>query len=1430
MGRKLILAAALAVAMPVTAWTIASAQTDDAGEKSWFVTYVEQTISTPDRKISLGRIDGALSSDVKISSITIADRQGVWLTIEGAHLIWSRTALLTGKLDIDLLEAQSIAVTRKPLPPEGIQPASSGFSVPELPVSVKLTKLSVPTVSIAAAIAGADTVLSVEGGADVANGTMHADLSVKRTRPSGGELVLKADYSNTTRQLGLDLSLQEPKDGFLSTMLSLPGRPAIGFTIAGTGPLDNFSADIGLSADGDKLLSGKAVISQGDTGLIFTTDLNGTLSRLVQPAYADFVAGASNLSIAAHQTADGGLSLDHANIRSGVMALALSGAISPDGFPTKLSADGRIGADDGRPVRLPGAAATIGGARLAASFGDGAWTATFDLAKLQTDTIAAGTATIHAGGEARDLVDAKKRSLTYTVTGRAEDLTASDAGLQQALGKTLDFEAGGAWQAAQPVAIDKVRLASAGAQASFAGKLDGNDLSGRYTLSAPDLSLFSGLAGRDLRGKAELEANGTLALVGGAMTMTIDGGADDLALGQAAADALMKGHTALKGGLRRAEDGLHLDKLDLANDQLHATLDGLYGVKQVGLQAQARLADVKLLTDRASGAATLTAALTGDAEAPAVRAELVAETLTLQGKPFRNGRAGFAGTLRGADVDGQFSLSGDLDKLPVTASAKIETLPDGTRRLSGLDASAGAASLSGDLTLQPRNLVTGSLAANVPDMAAIAPLLLITASGSLVADVALTVEDGRQDAGVKAQAKSLKIETTTVGSADIDLNGTDLLGVPGLAGKADARAIQLGSFAIRQVLATAEQRGGATAFRVQGDMPRGSVKVAGALTGAQGGFDVRLDTLDVRQEGVSAALAAPVTIASRAEGITIPKALLRIGQGGTVSIAGLVGQRLALDAVVTALPASLANIASPGLGASGMLSATAKVTGTGAAPVADFEVRGESLSANALRGVGLTPLQLAAKGHFANRTVALDATVSGAGGLSVKARGNVPLAGGGLAVDVQASAPLALANAMMVERADKLTGTLTLDARVTGALAEPAVSGRAVVAGGTFTDPDSGMKLTGIGGSVRFDGQRATIEQFAATTPGGGTLGLRGSVGLKPDYPADLAITLRNAKLSDGNLATVQLSGDMTVRGGLTGQPVIGGRISIARAEITIPERFPANAALLGVKHLATPPEVLRTLAKAKIVNGGRKGKAGKAGGPSNIVLDLTIDAPSKIFVRGRGLDTELGGELKLTGPISNVSPVGSFQMRRGSLDVIGQHINFDSGSVVLTGDLNPTIDFVATTRNSSITVTARVTGQASDPQIVLSSVPELPQDEVMAQFLFGHSISDLSPFQIVQLATAVAQLAGGSSGPDLLGSIRKSTGLDNLGIVTDAQGNAAVQAGSYITDKVYLGVTTGARGDTNAAINLDITKNLKLRGETGTDGSKAGVFYEREY
>ena len=94
--RTVALALAALAAVPFVL-TLADAQEDDSADKSSFVRFVENTISTPDRRIELGAIDGALSSDVKLASITISDREGAWLRIEGVHLVWSRLALLKGK-------------------------------------------------------------------------------------------------------------------------------------------------------------------------------------------------------------------------------------------------------------------------------------------------------------------------------------------------------------------------------------------------------------------------------------------------------------------------------------------------------------------------------------------------------------------------------------------------------------------------------------------------------------------------------------------------------------------------------------------------------------------------------------------------------------------------------------------------------------------------------------------------------------------------------------------------------------------------------------------------------------------------------------------------------------------------------------------------------------------------------------------------------------------------------------------------------------------------------------------------------------------------------------------------------------------------------------------------------------------------------------
>ncbi|MDA4805230.1 hypothetical protein NY486_04890, partial [Enterobacter hormaechei] len=68
----------------------AFAQDSAEAEKSYFLSFVEEQLSTPNRQISISDIQGVLSSEANIGSITIADREGIWLRITNAKIVWSR--------------------------------------------------------------------------------------------------------------------------------------------------------------------------------------------------------------------------------------------------------------------------------------------------------------------------------------------------------------------------------------------------------------------------------------------------------------------------------------------------------------------------------------------------------------------------------------------------------------------------------------------------------------------------------------------------------------------------------------------------------------------------------------------------------------------------------------------------------------------------------------------------------------------------------------------------------------------------------------------------------------------------------------------------------------------------------------------------------------------------------------------------------------------------------------------------------------------------------------------------------------------------------------------------------------------------------------------------------------------------------------------
>jgi len=222
-------------------------------------------------------------------------------------------------------------------------------------------------------------------------------------------------------------------------------------------------------------------------------------------------------------------------------------------------------------------------------------------------------------------------------------------------------------------------------------------------------------------------------------------------------------------------------------------------------------------------------------------------------------------------------------------------------------------------------------------------------------------------------------------------------------------------------------------------------------------------------------------------------------------------------------------------------------------------------------------------------------------------------------------------------------------------------------------------------------------------------------------------------------------------------------------------------------------------------------------------------------------VDAELTGDLRVRG--SSVAPQvgGGFTMRRGTISVAGTTLTFSRGKVGfdgtgVTGKIDPTLDFTADSTAGSVVATLSVGGYVSAPKITLSSVPELPQDEVLAYLLFKRSAKELGPFQLAEIAAAVASLTGVGGGVgNLLENVRKGLGLDRLSVGGGGAGaGPSVEAGRYVGNGVYVGAKQGTSGGagTQATVQIDIAKGLKVETDVGTGqgGNSVGLTYQFEY
>ena len=233
--------------------------------------------------------------------------------------------------------------------------------------------------------------------------------------------------------------------------------------------------------------------------------------------------------------------------------------------------------------------------------------------------------------------------------------------------------------------------------------------------------------------------------------------------------------------------------------------------------------------------------------------------------------------------------------------------------------------------------------------------------------------------------------------------------------------------------------------------------------------------------------------------------------------------------------------------------------------------------------------------------------------------------------------------------------------------------------------------------------------------------------------------------------------------------------------------------------------------------------------------FDLTADAPNRLRVEGLGLDSEWGANLKITGPVDNFIMVGDANLIRGNYTFAGRRFRLERGRIRFVGNqpVNPILDIEAEANLTGLNATINVTGTGNQPEIAFTSIPALPQDELLSRVLFGASIADLSAPEAVQLAAAVASLNSGG-GLDPINQLRKAVGLDRLRILpsdTDTGSGTSIAAGKYITRRVYVELITDGKGYSATQLEFQITRWLSILSTISTLGRQsANVRISKDY
>lgn len=1318
-------------------------------------------------RVSVGRIDGSIYKKLVVRNLVLGDPQGAVASIPVAYLDWYPFAWFSNRLDIDRLHIPRARLDRLPK----LRP--SGEKKPILPgFDIRLADLRIDRIDLGKAIAGQPRTALLKGRVDVRSGRAVVALDA-RSLDAGDALRLALDSRPGANRFNLELLALAPKGGVLAAVSGV-GRPFVG-RVTGKGDWKLWKGQALLSIDATPLSSVAIEQREGRYALKGTVEAvalgKGLAARLAAPRVRiDAQGGMTNRIV------EGTL-----NLRSSALGIKAAG-----GFDLGRSSFDNLLLDLSVPragVLMKNATSDglVARARLSGPFASAAYeylltAKRLTLGKVQIEGLrSAGKGRLALSGTT--ILPLDLRATRVALNSPVLDDVLRDVsirGLAQVKAGVLT---------SQPVAIRSNKIdghvilladfRKGTYNAAFTGDVKGIEIKGfgRVDLSTKVDAVSRSGAGFSVKGRARAIMrrldNGFLRGLGGGLPQAMS----DLSLEQ-------------DGRVRFSNFLLTAPSLRLSAEGYRAT-DGLFHFTGSG---------------RHESYGPLHLALDGKIERPQVDLTLVSPLPALGLSNVHAllvpGPSGYTFTAEGGSRLGPFTGKGMI-LLPSGLPALIQVA----------EVKVDGATASG--VLRP---VTGGLAG------------ALDLTGQAKGPISFAVVEGVQQIALDLSLDRAQFSgPPAIAVARGTLKGTVLLrpGATSLDIMAQGRGLRYGTIRFGRFSASAKlvEGAGTVSATVAGQGGRlFDLQMRAAVAPDQIRIDANgsLDRAPVR-------LTHPAVLLSEDGGWRLEPTVLSY-RGGSLRIGGLFGLTSThIDAAVEKMPLALLDLVSNDLGLGGVASGTIRYDAPrgGGAPAGAAQIRVRGLTRSGL-ALSSAPIDIGLNAELTGNRAALRAVIAAGGRVTGRAQALMTPLGAGTFIQRLNGAPLRaqvrytgdagtlwrLSNIELFS----LSGNATVSADVSGTLADPVIRGLVATDNATLQSPVTGMTLTNLATRGSFDGANLNFERLTGRTRGGGTVGGTGRFVFSGErgIGIDIAATLDRAVILDRDDIGATASGPIRIRSEGTGG-LITGEFNVTDSRFTL-----GKAAAV-----AEIPE-LRVI---EVNRRGEEMEAPRAASPWRMAIKAHV--PNHLNVTGLGMESEWSAALDIGGTVTVPTLIGEANLVRGDYDFAGKRFELREGRLRFLGEtpINPQLNIRAQADVNDINATITVTGSSAKPIITFTSIPALPQDELLSRILFGTSIAKISAPEALQLASAIAAFQGGGGGLDPINAVRRATGLSRLRILpADATTGAktAVAAGKNIGRSVYVELITDGQGYSATRTEYQITRWLALIGAVSTIGRES--------